>query len=111
MDCRAVGYLLRDVEVEIFFTFRIALQVRTKRSTECRRIDDTVKQGQEVRVRYLLLNQFTYTNCNTTEFVTLQVDVALDFREVEHTGRKVERIVYIQVNQNKGSSAIGYRSR
>ena len=45
---QAVGYLLRDVSRNLLHV-RIALQVRTRNvQRNVRRIDDTVKQGQEV---------------------------------------------------------------
>ena len=45
---QAVGYLLRDVSRNLLHV-RIALQVRTRYvQRNVRRIDDTVKQGQEV---------------------------------------------------------------
>ena len=56
-----------------------------------------MKQGQEVRHDAFYRVGHIYLIAIQLNLVALQVDVALDFREVEHTGQ-VERIVHVQVN-------------
>ena len=98
---QAVSHLLGDV-LRNLLDVAVALQVGAADvEGNVRTVDDAVEQGKEVRDNVLHAVGDEHLVAEELDLVAVNVDVALDFREVEHTG-EVEGVVDIQMNPEEG---------
>ena len=94
---QTVGHLLRDVARDLLHVL-VALQIRTRDvQRDIRRVEHTMQQGQELRNDSL--NRVGHEDLIAIELdlIAVQIQVALDAREVKDTGQ-VERIIHVQVD-------------
>lgn len=93
---QAVGYFLGDVGGD-FLHVRIALQVRARHVQRyVWRVNDTVQQSQEVGDDAFHRVGHVHLVAVELYFIPLQLDVALDLREIQYPCQ-VERVIHIQV--------------
>ena len=91
-----VGHLLGDVAGYLLHVL-VALQVRAGDvQRDVRRVEHAVQQRQELRHDALHRVGHEHLVAIQLYLVTLQVDVALDAREIQDTGQ-IERVIHVQV--------------